>query len=61
MEFISLKKMTVFMQTAQVCVLINFYKQGKKKNKIYQIKLHIMMQYNKGLYFYIMNFRGVKI
>lgn len=33
MEFISLKKMTVFMQTAQVCVLINFYKQGKKKIK----------------------------
>lgn len=38
MEFISLKKMTVFMQTAQVCVLINFYKQGKKK-KIKSIKL----------------------
>lgn len=57
MEFISLKKMTVFMQTAQVCVLITFYKRYvvkvKKKIKIYQIKLHIMMQYKKGLYFYM--------
>lgn len=33
MEFISLTKMTVFMQTAQVCVLITFYKRYAVKMK----------------------------
>lgn len=33
MEFKSLKKMTVFMQTAQVCVQISFYKRYAVKVK----------------------------